>query len=202
MSLSEDIAQLTKTLRAAHESRVADLGARRDAVDKQLAHLQAEHREKAATQRKELHHFAETLRRTVATLIRDLDVERARLNADQRQRLDTFTSNLRQDVANFLHERATERRAADASQRQSLDDFLNDLRKRTSSFLAEVHATRAALHADQSSAHQAWQQFNVEIGKSRAEQPGSSADAAQRDEVSSQAPKRRPGKRQHKTPQE
>jgi len=202
MSLSEDMFRLTSAMRESHESRVAAVGASREAAEKQLTHLQAEHREMAAAQRKDLHLFAETLRRNVSTLIHDLDVERASLNAEQRRRLDAFARDLRQNMADFLRERAAERRAADARQRQSLDDFMSELRTRTSSFLAEVHATRMAVHADHSSAQQAWQQFSVEMLQRRAGQPVPSSDAEQPDEVTTETRKRRTGKRQPKTPQE
>lgn len=200
MSLSEDMSRLTTAMRGAHDSRVAAVGAMRDAADKQLAELQAEHREMAAAQRKELQEFAETMRRDSATLIRDLNVERATMSADQRRRLDAFTSDLRHDMADFLHERAAERRAADARQRQSLDDFMRALRERTSRFLADAHADRMAVHADQRIAHQTWQQFNADLRQSRAGQPTASAEDEQRDETTTAARPRRPGKRR-KTPQ-
>lgn len=202
MSLSEDMVRLTGAMRAAHDSRVAEVGAQRAAAGKQLADLQAEHREKAATQRNELQQFAETLRRNVSTLIHDLDAERASLTAAQRQRLDAFKRDLQKDMANFLHERAAERRAATARQRQSLDDFMSALRKRTNSFLADVHATRMAIHADHTSAQQAWQQFSAEQQQSRAGKPRPPADAEQPDEFNTKTRQRRSGKRQQKTPQE
>jgi hypothetical protein len=202
MSLSEDMARLTVAMREAHESRVAAVGAMHTAVDKQIADIQAEHREMATRQRNDLQQFAATLRRNVATLIHDLDVERATLNADQRRRLDAFIRDLRHDMSDFLHQRSAERRAADASQRQSLDDFMHALRKRTSSFLADVHAARMAVHADQDNARQAWQQFNTEMQQRRAAQPKQPADAAQRDTFTPVMRKHRPGKRQLKATQE
>jgi hypothetical protein len=202
MSLSEDMFRITGAMREAHDSRVAAVSAGRAAAGKQIADLQAEHREMAATQRNELQQFAETLRRNVSTMIHDLDGERATLNAAERRRLDAFTRDLRHDTATFLRERAAERRAADARQRQSLDDFMSALRKRTSSFLADVHATRMAVHADHSSAQQAWQQFNTEMRQRRAGQPGPTADAEQPDEFNTETRQRRTGKRRNKTPQE
>jgi hypothetical protein len=187
-------------MREAYDSRVAAVGAMREAAAKQLAELQAEHREMASTQRKDLQQFAVTLRRNVSTMIHDLDVERATLNADQRRRLDAFKQDLRKDMADFLHEQAAERRAADASQRQSLDDFMDALRKRTSSFLGDVHAARMAVHADQSNAQQAWQQFATEMQQSRASKPTSAAYADQGTSSNTDVRKRRTGKRQPKTP--
>jgi hypothetical protein len=189
-------------MREAYDSRVASVNAMREAAAKQLADLQAEHREMAATQRKDLQQFAETLRRNVSTMIHDLDVERATLNADQRRRLDAFKRDLRQDMANFLHERAAERRAADASQRQSLDEFMGALRKRTSSFLAEVHAARMAVHADQSSAQQAWRQFTTEMQQSRASKSTAAVRAEPRAEPNTDQRQGGAGKRRPKTPQE
>jgi len=202
MSLSEDMVRLTQSMREAHDRRVAEVSAQRVAAGKQLADLQAEHREMATTQRKELQQFAETLRRAVSTLIHNLDVERAALNADQQSRLDAFKRDLRQDMANFFHERAAERRVANASQRQSLDDFMSALRERTGSFLADIHAARMAVRADQSSAQQVWQQFAIEQQQNRAGKPRLSADAEQRDEFNTKTRQRRSGKRQQKTPQE
>jgi hypothetical protein len=194
------MSRLTTAMRGAHDSRVAAVGAMREAADKQLADLQAEHREMAAAQRKELQEFAAAMRRDSSILIHDLNVERATLSADQRRRLDAFVSDLRHEMADFLHERAAERRAADASQRQSLDAFMHVLRERTSRFLADAHANRMAVHADQSTAHQTWQQFNADLRQSRAGQPTPSAEGGQRDETTTAARLRRPGKRR-KTPQ-
>jgi hypothetical protein len=202
MSLTEDMVRLTRTMREAHDNRVTEVGAQRAAAGKQLADLQAEHREMATAQRKELQQFAETLRQNVSTLIHDLDVERAALNAEQRRRLDAFKRDLRQDMANFFQERTAERRAANASQRQSLDEFMSALRERTNSFLTDVHAARMAIHADQSSAHQAWQQFAAVQQQSRAGNSMPSADAEQHDEFNTKTRQRRSGKRQQKTPQE
>lgn len=199
MSLSEDMFRLTGSMREAHDNRAAAIGASREAAEKQLADLQAEHRAMAATQRRDLQQFADTLRCNVATLIHDLDVERATLNADQRRRLDVFTHDLRHDMAAFLHERAAERRAADASQRQSLDDFMSALRKRTSSFLTDVHADRMAVRAEHNNAHQAWQQFNAEMQQRRADQPMLLVDAGQREETNTETRRRRASKRQRKT---
>jgi hypothetical protein len=167
MSQFEDMSRLTVAMREAYDGRVAAVSTMREASDKQLAELQAGHREMAAAQRKELYQFAETLQRTVSALLHDLDVERTTLNADQRRRLDAFASDLRHDMADFLRERAAERHAADISQRQGLDGFMSGLRERTASFLADVHAARMAVHADHSSAHQAWQQFTTEMQQRR-----------------------------------
>lgn len=200
MSLSEDMVRLTSTLREAHESRVAGVGAHRVAANQQLADLHSAHRERSATQRKELQQFAETLRRNVADLIHDLESKRASLSAEQRQRLDTFKRDLQNEIATFVRTRSADRSAANSSQRQSLDAFMSALRERTSSFLADVHATRAAIHADQVSARQTWQQFNAEQQQSRAGQSKPSANTESGDGAESQP--RRSSKRQPKTPQE
>ncbi|NNJ11140.1 hypothetical protein EKD04_012420 [Chloroflexales bacterium ZM16-3] len=202
MSLSEDTLRITKEMRDAYDSRVAAVGAMREAATQQLAELHVEHREMAAAQRAELQQFAETLRQTVATLIHDLDVERATLNAEQQRRLDAFTHAMRQDMATFLDERATERRAANASQRQSLDSFMSALRKRTSSFLADVHAARMAVHADQSSAQQAWQQFTTEMQSRRVGHPRPAALTEQRGNQTTKLRTPRGGKRQPKPSEE
>ena len=202
MSLSEDITSLTKTLRAAHDSRVAAVGAQRVAAGKQLADLHAEHRDRATAQRNELRQFAATLRQNVATLIHDLDAERTKLSNEQRSRLDTFKRGLQQEVSNFLKARADERRTADANQRQQLDEFLSGLRERTRDFLAEIHAARVALHADQSSAQQAWQQFSAQQRQIRTDKSLPSADVEPRDESNTETRPRRTGKRQQKAPQD
>jgi hypothetical protein len=201
MSLTEDMLRITTAMREAHDSRVAAVGAIREAAITNLAEIQSDHREMADAQRKELQQFADALRHNVSAMIHDLNVERATLNADQRQRLDAFTHDLRHDMAGFLHEQTTARRAAGASQRQSLDDVMSALRKRTASFLADVHAARMAVHADQDSARQAWQQFNTEMHERRAGQPSQSAEAGQRSEFTKEMRKRRTGKRPHKAPQ-
>jgi len=193
--------RLTKTMGEAHHSRVAAVGAMREAAVTQLADLQAEHREMATAQRKDLQQFAATLRRNVATMTHDLDVERATLNAEQRQRLDTFMRDLRHAMATFMQERAAERHAADASQRQSLDSFMSALRERTRSFLAAVHTARVAVHADHNDAQQAWQQFTSQMQQRRAGQPRPSAGVKQHDEFNAVTRKRRMVKQQHKTPQ-
>lgn len=167
MSQFEEMFRLTMAMRNAYDIRAAEVIGLRDASDKQIAQLQADHRKMAAAQRKELNQFAETLQRTVAGLIHDLNVERATLNADQRRRLDTFTADLRHEVSDFLHERAAERRATDASQRQRLDDFMRTLRERSASFLADVRAARMLVRADQRNAQQAWQKFNTEMRQRR-----------------------------------
>jgi len=202
MSLTEDMVRITTAMREAHDSRVVAVGVMREAADKQLADLQAEHRQMANTQREELQQFAETLRRNVATVIHNLDAERAALNAEQRRRLDAFTQELRHDMASFLNERAAERHAAGTSQRQSLDDFMSALREQTRSFLADVHATRMAVHADYAGAQQAWQQFNTEMRQRRAGEAMPKAKAIQHDGLNTEAQQRRTGKRQPKAPQE
>jgi len=170
MSLSEDMVRLTSSLREAHESRVAGVGAHRAAANQQLADLHSAHRERSAAQRKDLQQFSDTLRQNVAGILHDLESKRASLTSDQRQRLDTFKSSLQNDIATFLRNRAADRSSAHSSQRQSLDAFIGALRERTSSFLADVHATRAAIHADHAGAQQAWQQFTVAQQQSRAAQ--------------------------------
>jgi hypothetical protein len=202
MSLSEDITSLTKTLRAAHDNRVAAVSAQRVAAGKQLADLRSEQREKATAQRTELQQFAATLRQNVATLIHDLDAERTKLDNEQRSRLDTFKRGLQQEVANFMKERAAERHAADTQQRQQLDEFLSTLRKQTSSFLAEIHAARVVLHTDQGSAQQAWQQFSAHQQQIRAGTSLPTAEVEQPDESNTETRPRRAGKRQPKAPQD
>ncbi|NTU78724.1 MAG: hypothetical protein HGA45_04875 [Chloroflexales bacterium] len=169
MSLSADMSRIAEELHASYNSRISAVDALQAATSQQIAELHTQHQAMASAQRQQLQQSAEARRQAVTTLLHDLQVERAALSADQQRRLEAYTSNLRQTTNQRLAEQAAAHKAMSASQRQRLDAYTRDLQQRTDDSLARAHAVRQAIHNDHAAAHKAWQQFNDEMRRQRAD---------------------------------